>query len=690
MNETREKKRGWVKNVAIIFLSIMLVLTFFSNTFMNRSLAEVSTKYVISSEITTKVRGSGTVTANENYEVVLNQSRGVESVKVQVGDEVREGDVLFVLSTGDSNELKSAEEALRSANLAYQRALINATELDYAKEDRDIALAREELEVAQAELKAYGGDTMTLQQAKSKMDTAKAVMDSYQTEVTKYQTQLSGLNGYSSDTSSQYSAYQTAEQDLTDARRDFNSKLLTYGASYKSLLTRVVTDRMNAANTFGAQSDEVTALSDLYTELEYAKFTQVSADINAAQSSLNTYLNTAGDAAKKLNNEFANKWQGQLSVYMDAAVNGGYSGVGDQSIKADEVPKNADSADVVPQAESGTAAAGTETAGPETTAYKELTEASAALTNAQRQRDAAYSAYISAVGNDDSGEYNRVSRLLQKAQENLDSAAVTYENAKSIYDGLSAATETVNKKERALEDLLFALEEQKKADNKTVQLEALELQNLRYNVTDAQERVDELKAEATEPKVTAKVSGIIGAINITAGKTAEAGTTICTITVPDMGYGLSFSVTTDQAKKVRVGDEAAISNYYGSDIHATLAGIKTDPKDPQNSRVLNFDITGDVEAGTTLNLSVGQKSAQYDTVVPNSAIRSDSNGDFVLVVTSKSSPLGNRYIATRVDVEKLLSDDTNTAVSGDLNAYDYVITTSSKPINDGDMVRLAE
>lgn len=86
---------------------------------------------------------------------------------------------------------------------------------------------------------------------------------------------------------------------------------------------------------------------------------------------------------------------------------------------------------------------------------------------------------------------------------------------------------------------------------------------------------------------------------------------------------------------------------------------------------------------------MGSRGEQYETIVPNSALRSDANGDFVLVVTSRSSPLGNRYIATRVNVEKKASDDTNTAVTGDLSANDYVITTSSKPIKDKDMVRLA-
>ena len=77
-------------------------------------------------------------------------------------------------------------------------------------------------------------------------------------------------------------------------------------------------------------------------------------------------------------------------------------------------------------------------------------------------------------------------------------------------------------------------------------------------------------------------------------------------------------------------------------------------------------------------------------VVPNSAIRKDSNGSFVLVVTVKSSPLGNRYTATRVDVEVIASDDTSSAVTGALNQNDYVITTSSKPITSGDMVRLPD
>jgi len=90
-----EKKRGWVKNVAIVFLTIMLLLTFFSNTIMNRSLPQVAVQYAQSGTIETQIRGSGTVKANESYEVSIDQTREIKTVAVRSGDEVRTGDVLF-------------------------------------------------------------------------------------------------------------------------------------------------------------------------------------------------------------------------------------------------------------------------------------------------------------------------------------------------------------------------------------------------------------------------------------------------------------------------------------------------------------------------------------------------------------------------------------------------------------------
>ena len=65
MTETKERRRGWVKNAAIIFLAVLLVLTFFSNTWLNRSLPEVAAQYPTSGSINLKIRGEGTVSANQ-------------------------------------------------------------------------------------------------------------------------------------------------------------------------------------------------------------------------------------------------------------------------------------------------------------------------------------------------------------------------------------------------------------------------------------------------------------------------------------------------------------------------------------------------------------------------------------------------------------------------------------------------
>ena len=156
MTEEKVKKREWVKNAAIIFLSVMLVLTFFSNTIMNYSLPEVSTQYVMSGSINEKIRGSGTVSVNEEYIVETEQSRKIDTVCVKVGDTVNAGDVLFILGAGDSAELDMARETLEDMELAYQIELLSIAEENYRSEKQAIDAAREALKKAKekaAELK---------------------------------------------------------------------------------------------------------------------------------------------------------------------------------------------------------------------------------------------------------------------------------------------------------------------------------------------------------------------------------------------------------------------------------------------------------------------------------------------------------------------------------------------------------
>ena len=189
--EMKVKKREWVKNAAIIFLAVMLALTFFSNTIMNHSLPEVATQAVTGGEITSRVRGTGTVTANESYQVTLDQSREIQAVKIKVGDTVKVGDVLFTLSSAKSDDLTAAEEAVDSAQNAYQQALIEASK---TSKDATIQRAREALQDAKTAFavcqKVSAADVAA---AKKDYDTKNAVTTSLEADYNKANTPATKL-----------------------------------------------------------------------------------------------------------------------------------------------------------------------------------------------------------------------------------------------------------------------------------------------------------------------------------------------------------------------------------------------------------------------------------------------------------------------------------------------------------------
>ena len=75
MAKDSESRRAWVKNAAIIFLAILLLLTFFSNTILNYSLPEVSAQYAKYGTLTTAVKADGTIKANASYNVIYEAAQ---------------------------------------------------------------------------------------------------------------------------------------------------------------------------------------------------------------------------------------------------------------------------------------------------------------------------------------------------------------------------------------------------------------------------------------------------------------------------------------------------------------------------------------------------------------------------------------------------------------------------------------
>ena len=219
----------------------------------------------------------------------------------------------------------------------------------------------------------------------------------------------------------------------------------------------------------------------------------------------------------------------------------------------------------------------------------------------------------------------------------------------------------------------------------------LGLSSQQKQIKEAQAKVDRLRAKAIGASIKSPVDGTISSLAYAAGESTAADQSAAVIQVAGKPMTTSFSVTNEQAKKLKVGDEAQPQNaWFYTQFKATLKSIKPDTTDPAGKKMLTFQIVSpEVTTGQSVSLAIGESAQDYDMTVPNSAMREDNNGKFILVVQSKASPLGNRYIAQRVDVKVQASDDTTTAITASLNGDEYVITTVSAPVKAGQQVRLA-
>ena len=541
MNMTTERKEK-IKNIAIIFLIIMLILTLFSNTFMNRSLVEVSTQRVVSDSLTSKVRGSGYVESSDGYSVNIKETRKIATVGVKTGSDVEKGDVLFTLEDAESEELVAKRAEVATAEQAYEVAVLQA------------GLTVEQRNNIEA------GRVSSINEKLTQKAAAQAAVDAAQATVDKLNAAAISSSGV--DT--------TAEVNKLNAAKQAELKA-----------SEAVTNAEDALALARSQADDAKAEWDRYKAYD-----------NGTQTPPTGCDVAAGLAAAE-------------AAYNDALSN--------------------------------------------------ITAKNAALTSAKQ----ALVPYSQATADAQTALSNKTA-----AAENseLKKAEAALEAAKANLTQLSSAMETeIN-----------------------LSYQYANLKTLRADLA-------ELEAGAVGAEITSPIAGTVTEITYTAGQTVPAGETMMVIQPENMGMTLKFTITAEQAKKIKVGDEAkVVNNWYGDDINARVTAIKKNTADKSQCEVVCEMSGEDVNAGDNYTLSIGEHSANYDLIVPTSSIREDSNGKFILIIESKSTPLGNRYYARRVDVEVIASDDTNSAISGALEGYEYVITTTTKPVEPNQQVRFTE
>lgn len=517
-----KSKKDIIKNILIVFLVVLLLLTFFSNTILNHSLAEVSVSWISNGSINTAVRGSGVVTSVDPYSVTISEGRKITAIKVKNGANVKKGDVLFELKEAESTELTDAINTVAELKQEFDSYVIENMI------SSDIVNA------------AKNGETESLQ---NKMASLTGMVDVINTK-----------------------------QNTIDS---FARQLLVYGASYVD------------------------------TSSEEAKL----AAINALISIENKVIAIQAEASA--------------------------------------------AEDIAPY----------------------ITK----ITELDSQKKQYFIKYPEFQGKS-LDEWNTISEDLTKIVNEKKNNPFASEITQITYQKTLAETELEVIKNQ-YNDLNLEVKNQ------------MALSNMLDKIAEAEATVTRIQNKSLGDTVVAPISGTVTDIQVYSGETTSKGDTLCSIVPTGSEYKMQITVSKEQAVRIKVGDKATLaSSWYYQDVDLTVAQIKNDATNPSSgNKIVTFTVTGgDVSPNQSLSIIVGEKSVNYDMIVPNTAIREDSNGTYVLIVTSKNTPLGNRYTATRVDVKKLASDENNTAISADSISYESVITTANKPVAAGDQVRLAD
>ena len=662
--EKKGSRKEWVKNIAIIFLSIMLVLTFFSNTIMNYSLPEVATTVIEPGSITAKIRGTGTLTSDDPYRVVVEESRVISSVAVKAGDRVEKDQIIFYLEDKESTELLTAEE-----ELAEEEKTLNDLMLAFSNEILKGEITNQSYQnIQNGNISSNNEYQARITAAKQKVDSAKATADSLSKQ--------ESIAGTSS------SSLVEKEAQLAAARTELETAMADLSAKEGQLKEAEALAEQDLAGLMKAKQEADTAMTIDADELDNI----ISISSNNLSSAIQSLASNAGLTAPtpvKRYEEVGNidTYMKNINNYLKEAeklLNEANKKNGPGAAKEGQLTtdlKNVKDAIAITKSK-----------------YEMLAAVKATYQNASQKADAALKAAqkISSLKSAVNSAGNYVNecqaRVTALTNEINNSTAGQNKQKADISVAKINAEANLKQAEEELAQLLKDISGELNLDN---QNDLISRQ--REKVAKKQKEIEKLRENAVGAVIKAPVAGIVTAVNVMAGDKTEPAKELAVMQPDGKGFSMSFSVTAEQAKKVNVGELAEIQNsWFYSDIEATLTGIRPDPENPGEKKLLVFDVKGDVQAGQSISLSIGQKSMDYDLLVPNSAVREDNQGKFILLVESKNSPLGNRYIAKRVDVEVLGADDLKTAINAPINSYEYVITTATQPVEAGKQVRLAE
>lgn len=641
-----EKPRPRIKNriqrIAIRalagFFILMLVFTLVSRMADSIAVARVRTDTVKSAVLNDRVTLNGAIEPLGDLQLSLPGGIIITAVKVSAGQQVKTGDVLMELDQDNVNgQLDKLREKLR------------ILELRLAAADSGVSgnSANEILAAQQAVKQAQADDD----RLKEKLDRAD----------------------------------QRAEEDLRDARAALNEASAAYGKAVEKAradLIKAAGDKLKAAQASLESVQE--SADDAISSAQYAYASALEQKEAAKQAYINA-VNNVHRAEKRLSEAK------QRLNELGAADPPDPDAIAAARVQVQAAQAELDAANSTLESLSDEEPADYERAKETLKKTKEkwqkkIAEAEDAVKEAEAELKAAkaksdmtdQSGVIAAQGNTDSAE-----RAVKSAQRALE------DHGQNSGDQLIAAQRAIETAQRNLEQAQRQAADSARNDQKARQQAEIERLSYLSDQRTLEKSIADLeKIVRMGGKLVSPIDGKI--LSAAERGTIQEGAAAAVISRNDLGFSFTARVDQKTVDKLVPGDKGTLAyTSEGRSNQADAVITSIGAADDKGQVTVTAGLPeGMYPSGAPAEMTVTQSSEKQNTCLPLSALRNDSNGDYVLVIREKRTVMGLEQTAVRTPVTVTARDSEMMAISSSLMADNPVIVNANKPISEGDRVRL--
>ncbi|MEN6316289.1 MAG: HlyD family efflux transporter periplasmic adaptor subunit [Clostridiaceae bacterium] len=692
--ETKPRKKA-AKALAG-FMAVMALLTIGSRMLENFSMAEVAITRASSGMLERVLETSGTIKISNDEPVRAEDALTVLKVQVSNGDAVEAGAPLVTVDIDLLKEkLTQAQIDLRKKELAKQSASI-PTDVTTPEELLANALrAREDANqrVSENEINA----DLALVAAEETLALNKKLLE------------RSFTKGLASAEEALALAQEDLTKNVTTSQKAYEAAQKKYNEMTSADTGIWATEKAKAYRTYiDSELALIAAIQERFMETDYTSDEQLKvaiamAQVLAAEAQLSK-VNPADAAAYQT----AQNVLAAANAALEAAKN--YRGLKGQELneKVDKANKDRDKAyDYYVQVYNETApdileqiANALEDQTNKQKAYeKAVKDGNKAVTEAQETLDNTKLAMAlwqegTLISNDERTPAG-IETALKSVETSAEALTTAQKNREKV---LKENSRTIEDADKALDKARNDAARQTKTDRISAESKKLDNMAAEAELEKAKKSVERLKKLVdTKGIITAPIAGIVSEITASEGASIAEGAVIARIAAGEKSMKIIATVTADEANQLKVGLEAELYSdrmwASGKITDIRRASGTSGQTGGQTMYEVHIGINpgqGDFFVGDSVRITIRQTSQRYNTVIPLSALREDTDGKFVFILEEQSGALGTRQIVRRVDVTVQESNSEKAAVSGAFSEWEKLIERGDRELKNGDRVRVKQ